>query len=122
MKHDFLKSTYIFDYVSYYKPSEQTTGWLQLPGTTPADTPTIKLKQVEEDDGARDEQGLSRLDAVDPCQDVDGVGAEHGQHAHVDVVQNTCRPEDGHTSRATVQCVMLCYSHCDIIITLLHYP
>ena len=54
---------------------------------------TMELKQVEEDDGARDEQGLSWLNAVDPSQDVDGVCAEHSQHAHVNVVQNTCTPQ-----------------------------
>ena len=58
-----------------------------------AGPPTMELQQVEEDDGARDEEGLSRLDAVDPGQDVDGVGAEHSQHAHVNVVQNTCTPQ-----------------------------
>lgn len=29
--------------------------------------PTAELQQVEDDDGAGDEQGLTRLDAVDAC-------------------------------------------------------
>lgn len=54
-------------------------------------THTSELQQVEDDDGARDEQGLTRLDAIDSSQDIDGVGAEDCEHSHVDVVENTCR-------------------------------
>lgn len=57
---------------------------------------TTKLQQVEEDDGAGDEQGLTWLDAVDACKDVDGICAEHCKHSHVDVVEDTCRRSLNH--------------------------
>lgn len=59
---------------------------------------STQLQQVEDDDGAGDEQGLTRLDAIDACKDVDGIGAEYCQHSHVDVVENThvqVQPEQG---------------------------
>ena len=37
--------------------------------------------------GRSNNDRLSDFQSVDSCQDVDGVGAEHCQHAHVDVVQ-----------------------------------
>lgn len=52
---------------------------------------TTKLQQVEDDDGAGNEQSLARLDAIDAGENVDGVSAEHSQHPHVDIVENTCR-------------------------------
>ena len=61
-----------------------------------AATHTIELQQVENDDGAGDEQGLTWLDAVDAGQDVDGICAEYCEHPHVDVVENTCRDQNLH--------------------------
>ena len=47
-----------------------------------------QLDQVEEEDGGGDDDRLAHLHPVDARQDVDGVGAEHGQHAHVDIVED----------------------------------
>ena len=48
-----------------------------------------QLYDVEQQDGGGNDGGLSNFHAVDASQNVDGVGAEHGQHAHVDIVQQT---------------------------------
>ncbi len=53
--------------------------------------PTVEFEDVEDEDGQPDDEALSGLDAVNPRDDVDGVGGEHGQHPHVHVVQETCR-------------------------------
>lgn len=52
---------------------------------------TPQLQQVEDDDGPRDEESLSGLNAIDARQDVYSVGAEHRQHAHVDIVEDPYR-------------------------------
>jgi len=49
-----------------------------------------QLNQVEEEDRTSNDRRLSHLDAIDPREDVDGIGAEHRQHPHVQVVENTC--------------------------------
>ena len=40
------------------------------------------------EDEARDDEALSRLNTVDTCVNVDGVCAEDCQHAHVDVIDD----------------------------------
>lgn len=50
---------------------------------------TIELQDVEDDDGAGDEEGLPGLDAIDPSQDVDSIRAEHSQHSHIYIIQDT---------------------------------
>lgn len=50
---------------------------------------TIELQYIEDDDGAGDEEGLPGLDAIDPGQDVDGIRAEHSQHSHIYIIQDT---------------------------------
>lgn len=50
---------------------------------------TIELQYIEDDDGAGDEEGLPRLDAIDPGQDVDGVRAEDSQHSHIYIIQDS---------------------------------
>lgn len=52
---------------------------------------TTELQQVEDDDGAGDEQSLARLDAIDAGENVDGISAEHSEHPHIDIVENTYR-------------------------------
>ena len=49
-----------------------------------------QLNQVEEEDRASNDSRLSHLNAIDPREDVDGISAEHRQHPHVQVVENTC--------------------------------
>ena len=49
-----------------------------------------QLQKVKGQDGGSDDHGLADLYAVDAGQDVDGVGAEHSQHTHVHVVEDTC--------------------------------
>ena len=49
---------------------------------------TVHFTEVEDGDGGGDDDGLTDLEAVDPSQDVDGVGAEHGQHSHEHVVKD----------------------------------
>ncbi len=55
-------------------------------GVLGAITP-LQLNQVEGDYGEGDDEGLSYLHSIDTGQDVDGVGTEHSQHAHVHIVQ-----------------------------------
>lgn len=50
---------------------------------------TVELLEIEDDDGAGNDNGLAHLDAIDAGQDVDGVGTKDGQHAHVDIVEET---------------------------------
>lgn len=50
---------------------------------------SIELQYIEDDDGAGDEEGLPGLDAIDPGQDVDGIRAEHSQHSHIYIIQDT---------------------------------
>lgn len=45
-----------------------------------------QFDDVVDNDGGGNNDRLSDLKAVDAGVDVDGVGAEDGQHAHVDVV------------------------------------
>ena len=51
-------------------------------------------------DREADDKGLPGLDAIDAGVYVDGVGAEHRQHQHVDVVQ---RPEVDRKSEISAQ-------------------
>ncbi len=67
-------------------------GWINRTECERENKPhTTELQQIEDDDGAGDKQGLTRLNAIDACKDVDGVCAEYRKHSHVDVVKNTCR-------------------------------
>ena len=43
--------------------------------------------QVEDGDAGSDDDALADLEAVNTGQDVDGVGAEDGQHPHVEIVE-----------------------------------
>lgn len=52
---------------------------------------TTELQQVEDDDGAGDKQSLARLNAIDAGKYVDGICAEYSKHAHINIVENTCR-------------------------------
>ena len=45
--------------------------------------------QVEDDNTEGNDDALTDLQTVDASQDVDGVCAEHGQEAHVDIVEHT---------------------------------
>ena len=44
---------------------------------------------VEDCNTDGDDDALTNLKTVDPSQDIDGVGAEHCQQAHVEVVEET---------------------------------
>ena len=48
-----------------------------------------QLHEVEEDDGGSYDHRLADLDPVYPGQDVDGIGTEHCQHTHVQVVEDS---------------------------------
>lgn len=52
--------------------------------------PLGKLDEVVGEDRKTDDQRLTRFHAVDSCENVDGIRAEHGKHPHVRVVQNSC--------------------------------
>ena len=45
--------------------------------------------QVEDDNTEGNDDALTDLETINARQDVDGVGAEHGQEAHVDIVEHT---------------------------------
>lgn len=45
------------------------------------------LNDVEDNDGAADNQWLSNFKSIDTGEDVDCVCAEDRKHAHVDVIQ-----------------------------------
>jgi len=49
----------------------------------------FELDKVVDHDEAADDETLTYFDAVDASVDVDGVGAENGEGAHVNVVQNS---------------------------------
>ena len=46
-----------------------------------------QLQEVEEKDRGGNDSRLAHLNAIDPSQNVDGVGTKHGQHAHVEIVK-----------------------------------
>lgn len=48
-----------------------------------------QLHQIEADDGEGYHHCLSHLQPIDAGEDVDGIRAEHCQHAHVHIVQET---------------------------------
>ena len=50
---------------------------------------SIERHDIEDEDTEGDDDALTNLETVDARQDVDGVGAEHGQKTHVDVVQES---------------------------------
>ena len=50
---------------------------------------TEDLDRVVERDGGGEEDTLARLEAVHARVDVDCVGAEHGEHPHVQVVEGS---------------------------------
>ena len=49
---------------------------------------SVHFPEIEDSNGGGNDDGLANLQTVDARQDVDGVGAEHGQHPHEHVVQN----------------------------------
>ena len=48
---------------------------------------TRELKEVEEEDGETNDQGLPHFNPVNAGQDVDGIRAEDSEHTHVHKVQ-----------------------------------
>ena len=64
-----------------------------------------QLGHVVRQQRERDHHRLAHLQTVHPRQDVDGVGAEHRQHAHVHVVQRSCGRERGRSVEGLdIQC------------------
>lgn len=60
-----------------------------------------------DEDGDGNDECLASLDTVNPRQNIDGVGAEYSEHAHVQIVQRTWgevstegRSSMGHTASA----------------------
>ena len=49
--------------------------------------PSRQGHQVEDGDAGGDDDALSDLKTVNTGQDVDGVGTEYSQHAHVEIVE-----------------------------------
>ena len=50
---------------------------------------TEDLDRVVECDGGGEEDTLARLEAVHASVDIDCIGAEHGEHSHVQVVEGS---------------------------------
>ena len=50
---------------------------------------TTEFNEVEDRNRQSNDETLTSLDPIDACVDVDRICAEDGQHAHVDIVQNT---------------------------------
>ena len=48
---------------------------------------TTQLAEVVSYDGKADDESLARLESIDSSQDVDRVGAEDREHAHINIVQ-----------------------------------
>lgn len=46
-----------------------------------------EVQTVVGDEEKGDDNGLHHLDAIDACEDVDGIGAENGKGSHVDIVE-----------------------------------
>ena len=50
---------------------------------------SIEGHDIEDDDTEGDDDALADLKTIDAGQDVDGVGAEHRQESHVNIVEDT---------------------------------
>ena len=50
---------------------------------------SIEGHDIEDDDTEGDDDALADLKTIDAGQDVDGIGAEHRQESHVNIVEDT---------------------------------
>lgn len=61
-----------------------------------------EVQQVVEGDRESNDEGLADFHAVDASEYINAIGAEGGQHRHVEVVERACGGDSGQLRRDSV--------------------